>query len=136
MEAFYRGPHFLDHSAKWKQLTGLGTFCQQRVRWRGACGTGMPSSLTLRKKEEDREKDAPALLCSPGAYELSRKRIEPWGAPTGARGRSPSISREGEEPRATLIPLREANDSWPGLSAMMSPSTSRLTGRLTRCPSL
>lgn len=33
--------------------------------------------------------------------------------------------------RRTLIPLRGANASWPGLSAMTSPSTSRLTGRLT-----
>lgn len=33
--------------------------------------------------------------------------------------------------RRTLIPLRGANASWPGLRAMTSPSTSRLTGRLT-----
>lgn len=33
--------------------------------------------------------------------------------------------------RLTLMPRREANASWPGLRAMMSPSTSRLIGRLT-----
>lgn len=33
--------------------------------------------------------------------------------------------------RLTLMPLRDANASWPGLRAMMSPSTSRLTGRFT-----
>ena len=33
--------------------------------------------------------------------------------------------------KLTLMPLRDANASWPGLRAMMSPSTSRLTGRLT-----
>lgn len=31
----------------------------------------------------------------------------------------------------TLIPLRDTKASCPGLNAMMSPSTSRLTGRLT-----
>lgn len=33
--------------------------------------------------------------------------------------------------RQTLMPRREANASWPGLRATISPSTSRLTGRLT-----
>ena len=63
-------------------------------------------------------------------------RMKPGDPPTTAGGPSHSISREGEEPPATLMPRREAKDSWPGLKAMMSPSTSRLTGRLTRCPSL
>lgn len=65
------------------------------------------------------------------AAELSPGALPPLlvGAPT-------AFSRGGEKPRTTLIPLREANDSWPGLRAMISPSTNRLTGRLTRRPSL
>lgn len=33
--------------------------------------------------------------------------------------------------KTTLMPLRETNASWPGLRAITSPSTNRLTGRLT-----
>lgn len=34
--------------------------------------------------------------------------------------------------KVTLIPLREVKDSCPGLRATISPSTNKLTGRLTR----
>lgn len=50
--------------------------------------------------------------------------------------RTPNDFRSSPAAPSTLMPLREAKDSWPGLRAMMSPSTNRLTGRFTRCPSL
>lgn len=37
--------------------------------------------------------------------------------------------------KTTLMPLSETNASWPGLRAITSPSTNRLTGRLTNCSS-
>lgn len=138
----YGKPLFLDNSSCVGTSHGVRGH-QLAVSWGGARGTGRLAASRSEKKEQDKEKkDVAALLRSPTAPVRKPRRrpgsfrMKPWDAPTVAYGRNHSISREGEKPRATLIPLKEANDSWPGLRAMMSPSTNRLTGRLTRCPSL
>jgi hypothetical protein len=92
-------------------------------------------------EEQYKEKDEEEVLALPTSacktYKMVRRKlkIKPWNPPLAYRC-SPNSSWKRNQPLATLIPLREAKDSWPGLRAMMSPSTNKLTGRLTRCPSL
>lgn len=118
---------------------GITWYCQEWVcapPWRDgdAGGCAVPFCYSLEAMEEERTEEtdlqAPAQCARhPRNKHASVRKTERsynWHVPS---------PKSDTKTKITLMPRRETNASWPGLRAITSPSTNRLTGRLTNCSS-